>query len=102
MAEFGHDHYTYIEGQRMLVGMTRTIRPGAGETGEAFRHRVADLVQPLLATGRNLNVDEELHDGNLVQVIVHVEVAPTPSPPSDHRIVGRRRPGGPRGPRVRA
>lgn len=96
---FGHNHYMYHQGQRMQVGITRTIRPTAGESPPAFRQRIANLVQALLATGGILAVDEELRDGVLVQVIIRLQLPPTPAPPIEHdpSPVSTVRPSGPRG-----
>jgi hypothetical protein len=95
-AEFGQDHYTYIDGQRMRVGATRTLRPGEGETGADFRRRVDDLAQQLLPCG-TLLVDEELRGGVVVQAILRLQVAPEPAPILDDARKAGGRPNGPRG-----
>lgn len=95
-AEFGQDHYTYTDGQRMRVGATRSLRPSEGETGSAFRRRVDELAQQLLLCG-TLRVDEELRGGVVVQAILHLTVEPEPAPIlEDDRHAGGR-PSGPRG-----
>ena len=98
-AAFGHDHYLYIGDERLRVGVTRTLRPVAGESRAAFRQRVADAVQALRATEGTLALDEELRDGVLVQVTLRLQVPPTLAPPiaCDPTPVGTGRPLGPGG-----
>jgi len=94
--EFGHDHYTYIDGQRMRVGATRTLRPSDGESVSAFLSRVDMLAQQLLVCG-TLHVDEEIRGGVVVQAVLRLQVPPEPAPiPTDSRLAGGR-PHGPRG-----
>lgn len=95
-AEFGHDHFAYIDGQRMRVGATRTLRPLDGESGCAFRQRVDTLVHQLLACG-TLEIDEEIRGGIVVQAIIRLHSPPEPAPIyDDHRLAGGR-PAGARG-----
>jgi hypothetical protein len=96
--EFGHDHYAYVDGQRMRVGATRTLRPSDGETGASFRHRVDDLAQQLLLCG-TLSVDEEIRSGVVVQAILRLQFAPEPAPILDDSRLAGGRPSGPRGKR---
>ncbi len=94
--EFGHDHYAYVDGQRMRVGATRTLRPGEGETGAAFRRRVDELAQQLLRCG-TLQVDEEIRSGVVVQAVLRLQLAPEPAPILDDSRLAGGRPSGPRG-----
>lgn len=88
---YGHDHYVYVAGHRVLVGITRTLRPGAGESGAAFRRRVDDMARTLGARGGVLTVDEDLRDGILVQVWVRLHLTPLPTtPPPPARRTRRR------------
>lgn len=82
LAEFSYDHYTYIEGQRMRVGLTRTLRPTAGEPSADFRTRITRLVQHLVAAEgiMSIEMDEELRDGQLWQCVIRLRLAPTPAP----------------------
>ncbi len=82
LAEFGFDHYTYMEGQRMHVGLTRTLRPTAGEPSADFRQRMTRLVQHLAAAEGivGIDMDEELRDGLLWQCVIRLRLAPTPAP----------------------
>lgn len=96
--EFGHDHYGYIDGQRMRLGATRTLRPIEGETGTAFRCRVDSLAQQLLPCG-TLVVDEEIRGGVVVQAILRLRMDPEPAPILDDARRAGGRPSGPRGSR---
>jgi hypothetical protein len=96
-AAFGHDHYLYIGDERLQVGMTRTLRPVAGESSAAFRQRVAEAVHALRATEGTLALDEELRDGVLVQVTLRLQVPPTLAGADDPCPVGPPRSHRPRG-----
>ena len=97
-AEFGLDHYGYVDGQRMRVGATRTLRPQDGESGAAFRRRVDLLAQQLLACG-TLELDEEIRSGVVVQATLRLRIPPEPAPIVDDQRRAGGRPSGPRGSR---
>ena len=94
--EFGFDHYGYLDGERMRVGATRTLRPADGESGVAFRQRVDLLALQLLSCG-TIELDEEIRSGVVVQATLRLRTPPEPVPVgSDLRRAGGR-PVGPRG-----
>jgi len=96
--EFGHDHYTYIGGERMRIGVTRTMRPAENENGAMFRHRINALAQQLLPCG-TLTVDEEIRGGVVVQAILRLQIEPEAAPILDDTRRAGGRPSGPRGSR---
>lgn len=98
-AAFGHDHYLYIGDERLRVGVTRTLRPVAGESRAAFRQRVAEVIQTLQATAGTLALDEELRNGVVVQVTIRLHIPPALAAPIAHdpSSVGTGRPLGPGG-----
>lgn len=85
---YGHNQYALVAGQRVLVGLTRTVRPSAGESSIAFHQRVDVLTQMLAPLGGMLTIEEELRDGVLVQVCVRWMMSTLPTisaPPSVRR-----------------
>jgi hypothetical protein len=102
-AEFGHDHYAYQDGQRLLIGTTRTLRPLEAETGSDFRHRINAIVAAIggYAT-TSIEVDEEIRAGVIVQATVTIHYPPEPAPIREDARAAGGRPAGPRGQRGRA
>lgn len=97
-SDFGHDHYAYLTGNRMLVGTTRTFRPVVGESGEDFRLRINGLVGVLETyptTG--IEVDEEIRAGVIVQAVIRVRYTPEPCVIQPDRRAAGGRPSGARG-----
>ncbi|MBX0329102.1 hypothetical protein K2Z83_15600 [Oscillochloris sp. ZM17-4] len=102
-SEFGHDHYAYQDGQRLLIGTTRTLRPLESETGSDFRHRINAIVAAISGyVTISIEVDEEIRAGVIVQATIRVRYPPEPAAiRTDARTAGGR-PAGPRGSRARA
>lgn len=100
-AEFGHERFRYVNGERYWVGSVRTLRAADDETGGAFRARAHALIALLDPCGIiDVTVDEEIRGGVLVQITITVTREPQRVDLSsdDHRLAGGR-PSGPRGAR---
>ncbi len=99
-SEFGADLYTYQDGQRMIIGASRTIRPLEGESGSDFRRRVEAIVIAIDGHKvKTVELSEEIRAGIIVQAMVAVRWPPEPAPiQEDGRLAGGR-PTGPRGAR---
>ncbi|NNJ12127.1 hypothetical protein EKD04_017490 [Chloroflexales bacterium ZM16-3] len=99
-SEFGNDLFVYEDGQRMLAGASRTIRPHDGETGSEFRRRVEAIVIAIDGHKvKTVELSEEIRAGIIVQAQVAVRWPPEPAPIQDDGRLAGGRPTGPRGTR---
>jgi len=85
--EFGRDHIRYTKpDQRFRMGLTRTLRPVAGETNERFEARMHQMVCCLYECDpppEHVDLDFERRAGALVECTVKVFHTPVAAPIAD-------------------
>lgn len=78
--DFGRDRFIRHNGQRLRIGMVRTVQPGEAESNEDFERRMDDMADALEAMSGVLSVEYEFErrKGRIVQCLFDVAHEPRP------------------------
>lgn len=97
--DFGFDHYTWRDGQRLRTRIVRSLRPGPDETNSQFEQAMSTMAGELAQMNGVIDVRFALEwrDGAIVECIIDVQHTPRPiAVVEDTRPAGSR-PAGARG-----
>ena len=76
--DFGFDHYTWQDGQRLRTRIVRSVRPGEHETNSQFEQRMAGMAAQLAQMNGVITVGFALEwrEGAIVECIIDVQHTP--------------------------